>query len=197
MCMLTPRYRDALELMFALPGEQTRKNFQRTPFISHLMSVSALVLEDGGNEDEAIAALLHDAIEDAGGVGAELLIVERLGIRVAEIVRGVSDTDISPKPPWRQRKLAYIEHLDHADQSMLRVSCADKIHNLRSLRTDLRLHGERHWQIFSAPKADQLWVYGAYTEAFERNFPGQLAEQLRSEYDGLLEDLATRIVASL
>lgn len=182
---LSNRYQEALVETFRLFGQMERKNADRTPFMAHLMSVSSLVLEHGGSEDEAIAALLHDAIEDAGGKQREEAIKAQFGERVAEIVRGVSDTDQTPKPAWRVRKQAYLDHLDEADEGMLRVSCADKVHNVRCLIEDYVLYGEEVWKVFSAPKQDQLWVYEAYTQKMENNFSGALVQMLRFEMNRL------------
>ena len=120
---LGERYSAALELAVELHADQSRKGTS-IPYIAHLLSVSGLVLEDGGTEDEAIAALLHDAVEDQGGPPTLELIEQQFGPRVAAIVSACSDTDEVPKPPWKERKEAYISHLETADDQTLRVSCA-------------------------------------------------------------------------
>lgn len=164
--ILTNAFDDALQLMMELHGRTERKG-HGVPTPAHLLSVSALTLEYGGDETDAIAALLHDAIEDAGGVDAEALIARECGVEVARLVRDVSDTDVVPKPPWRARKQAYVDHLAEVDVRAIRISAADKLHNLRSLLDEYRLDGEALWRRFSAPKEDQLWVYDAYLTAFE------------------------------
>ena len=146
--MLTERFNDALVFAAELHGSQKRKGTQ-TPYISHLMAVASIVLEHGGSEDEAIAGLLHDAVEDQGATypgGVEALrqeIASRFGSNVLAIVDACSDTDQIPKPPWQKRKEAYIEHLKDADTSTLLVSCADKVHNARAILTDYLAHGEQ------------------------------------------------------
>src|SRR5271169_5402067 len=115
-----------------LHAAQTRKG-SGVPYISHLISVAALTLEYGGSEDEAIAALLHDAVEDQGGAATRADILRRFGPEVTAIVDGCSDTEVSPKPPWRARKEAYIAHLPTASESVQLVSACDKLHNARSL----------------------------------------------------------------
>lgn len=179
---LTARYTLALQTAMELHQEQARK-CSGVPFLSHLMEVSSLVMSYGGSEDEAIAALLHDSIEDAGGAPTEQLIAERFGSEVAAMVRGVSDTDQTPKPPWRERKQQYLDHLMEASPSMLLISCADKLANVRALLSDYQQEGEELWSRFNAPKQDQLWVYEAYVRAFESRLPGPLTQELRTQWD--------------
>ncbi len=162
-----PAFAAALQFMIDHHGAQVRKDLVQTPYVAHLMSVAALVLEHGGNETDGVAALLHDAIEDAGGTAMEVTLTERFGPEVARIVRDVTDTDEDPKPPWRPRKEAYLRHLSTIDERALRVSAADKLHNARSLVADLRRDGEVLWERFNAPKEDQLWIYGQYGAAFD------------------------------
>jgi (p)ppGpp synthase/HD superfamily hydrolase len=133
-----------------------------------VLGVCALVLEDGGGEDEAIAALLHDAVEDAGGRPRLDDIRQRFGDRVADIVWACSDTDQTPKPPWKERKARYIDHVRAAGPDARRVSCADKLHNARSILRDYRTEGERIWARFNAPPEEQLWYYGQLVEAFRQ-----------------------------
>ena len=158
-----------------LHSTQTRKG-AGIPYVSHLMAVCSLVLEDGGSEDEAIAALLHDAIEDQGVRGDE--IEKRFGADVRRIVDGCTeDFDaMSPKPPWRERKEAYLEHLSSAETDVLRVSLADKSHNLRTLLEDLDELGPDVWSRFNAPVDEQLWFYRALAEAF-KSHPTPLARR--------------------
>src|SRR5512135_2414132 len=103
------RFEDALVLAHQLHADQTRKGTS-IPYISHLLAVTAIVIENNGTEDEAIAALLHDAIEDAGGDPVRRVIRERFGNEVLDIVEGLTDTDQTPKPPWRARNAAYLAH---------------------------------------------------------------------------------------
>ena len=169
--MLTERFNDALVFAAKLHGSQKRKGTQ-TPYISHLMAVASIVLEHGGSEDEAIAGLLHDAVEDQGVTypgGVEALrqeIASRFGSNVLAIVDACSDTDQIPKPPWQKRKEAYIEHLKDADTSTLLVSCADKVHNARAILTDYLAHGEQVWDRFTGKREGTLWYYRALFDAF-------------------------------
>lgn len=175
--LLTDRYRAALDYAARLHERQTRKG-TGVPYLSHLLSVSALVLEDGGDEDEAIAALLHDAVEDQGGRPTLEEIRRRFGDRVARIVEGCTDADSVPKPPWRDRKERYVEHIRHAPRDVRRVSAADKLHNARTIRADLRRSGEEVWTRFTADREGVLWYYRALTEAFLAAGGGFLAEEL-------------------
>ena len=159
------RFEDALVLAHQLHADQIRKG-TAIPYISHLLGVAAIVIENGGTEDEAIAALLHDAIEDAGGDPTRNLIRERFGQNVLEIVEGLTDTDQTPKPPWRKRKEDYIAHLAEATPSVLLVSLADKIHNAQSIVRDVRNEGESVWNRFTGGKEGSLWYYRALAEAF-------------------------------
>jgi len=135
--ILSSRFEEAFLLAHQLHARQKRKR-SNTPYIAHLMSVAALVLEDGGSEDEAIAALLHDAVEDQGGVKTLKDIEKRYGKKVAYIVESCSDAYSFPKPPWRSRKEAYIAHVPKSSPEARRVSLADKVHNARSILRDLR-----------------------------------------------------------
>lgn len=144
-----------------------RKGTQ-VPYITHPMAVAALVGEAGGTENEVIAALLHDAVEDCGGPPIEREIRERFGDTVGDIVIGCSDTDETPKPPWQKRKESYIKHLDDASESILLVSCADKLHNARSIVADYRQIGDELWNRFTGTKEQTLWYYRTLVEAFRR-----------------------------
>ena len=134
---LSPRFIDALAYAADLHARQWKKG-TTIPYVAHLLGTCAITLEHGADEDTAIAALLHDAIEDQGGVAIEVVIRERYGERVAAIVRGCSDSDGEPKPPWRERKEAYIAHLATADSATLLVSASDKLDNARRILADLR-----------------------------------------------------------
>jgi len=156
------------------------------PYLAHLLGVCALVLEDGGSEAEAIAALLHDAVEDAGGEGRLRAIRSRFGERVAAIVAACSDTDETPKPPWKERKQRYLAHLlAERDPGTLRVAAADKLHNATAILRDYRRIGEPLWERFSAPAAEQLWYYRALVAAFRQAGGGGLAGELERVVDEL------------
>ena len=167
---LTERFEQAFQLAFELHRRQFRKG-SRTPYVAHLMGVAALVIEDGGNEDEAIAALLHDAPEDQGGRAVLEEIRRIFGGHVAEIVDGCTDTYECPKPPWRGRKERYLEHLRSAPPDVRRVSLADKLHNARSLLADLERYGDPLWGRFNGGKEGTLWYYQALLEVFRETDP--------------------------
>jgi GTP pyrophosphokinase len=164
--LLTDRFDEAFLLASEHHRSQLRKGTS-IPYISHLMAVASLVLEMGGTEDEAIGALLHDMVEDGGGPAALADIRARFGDDVARIVDANSDTDVEPKPPWRERKEAYIAAIAHKQPDELRVSLADKLHNARAILLDYRVHGEDLWARFKAGEgASVRWYYRALREAF-------------------------------
>jgi (p)ppGpp synthase/HD superfamily hydrolase len=175
--MLTQRYADALQLAWRLHDGQLRKGTP-IPYVSHLLGVSGIALEHGANEDEAIAALLHDAVEDAGGLPTLELIRTRFGDAVAEIVDGCTDAYVEPKPKWRPRKEAYLAHLAEASPSVRLVSASDKLHNARSILADLRQHGDALWTRFTAGKPGSLWYYRALVKAFEAHGRTPLVDEL-------------------
>lgn len=185
---LSNRFEQAFLWANQLHGEQTRKG-KLTPYISHLMGVAALVLEDGGDEDEAIAALLHDAVEDQGGMQLLAEIRSRFGERVATIVEGCTDAFTSPKPPWRERKERYLQHLEGAPADVRRVSLADKVHNARSILVDLRQDGERVWQRFNGGKEGTLWYYRSLVERFQTYNDSPLVGEL-SDVVKVMEQMA-------
>ncbi len=162
--LLTPRFEQALVYAAQLHRYQSRKG-KNLPYISHLLGVCTLVLEAGGDEDEAIAALLHDAIEDQGGQKIRLEIRDKFGYKVSQIVDECTDTDLTPKPPWKARKLQYIEHFRGASLSGQRVSLADKLHNARSTLRDKQEMGDEIWTLFKGGKDDTLWFYNEIIKA--------------------------------
>lgn len=174
---LTSRFDDALQFASELHRKQTRKG-SPVPYISHLLIVAGTVLDDGGTEDEAIAALLHDAVEDQGGKAVAERIRERFGDRVAEVVLACSDADTMPKPPWRERKDAYIAHLSDADESTRRVAAADKLHNVRSTLRDYADLGDELWDRFNGGKEGTLWFYRAMVDALREGGGGRLVDEL-------------------
>ena len=159
------RFENALVLAHRLHADQIRKG-TTIPYIGHLLAVTSIVIENSGSEDEVIAALLHDTIEDAGGDPIRALIRERFGENVLEIVEGLTDTDQTPKPPWRARKEAYIAHLSEASSSVLLVSLADKIHNASSILRDLRNEGNSVWSRFMGGRDGSLWYYRTLVQTF-------------------------------
>jgi GTP pyrophosphokinase len=148
------------------------------PYLAHLLGVAAIVLQHGGDESEAIAALLHDAIEDQGGAAVREEIRRRFGDVVAEIVDGCSDAHTTPKPPWRGRKESYISRLRAASTSVRLVSAADKLHNARALLREYRLRGESLWARFHGGREGTLWYYRAVVEALREAGDGPLVEEL-------------------
>lgn len=164
--ILTHRFVQAMQYSFHLHARQMRKGTS-IPYVAHLLAVTALVLEDGGDEDEAIAALLHDAVEDQGGRETLGQIRLRFGEQVAEIVEGCTDAFETPKPPWRHRKEDYINHLKTASPGVRRVSLADKLHNARSILANLRTEGASTWRRFNGGREGTLWYYRTLLEVFQ------------------------------
>jgi len=182
--VLTDLFDRALLYATHVHGGQVRKG-SSTPYVAHLMAVSATVLEYGGDEDLAIAALLHDSVEDQGGAGRLEDVRNRFGKRVAKIVAACSDSMANTaagekKPDWHTRKMAYIKHLKTADEDILRVSLADKVHNARAILRDLRKPeiGKKIWSRFSQPREETLWYYRGLAKVFRKALPGQLSEEL-------------------
>jgi CYTH domain-containing protein len=188
---LTDRFLDAVALASEIHGDQRRLG-TRIPYLAHLLVVTGLVLEEGGDEDAAIAALLHDAVEDGGGPPVLERIEARFGERVATIVRECSDTmDPDDGRSWRERKQAYIGHLPEVDDdSAIIVSLADKVHNARSIVREYRKHGDALWGRFADKTAgDQLWYYTELLAVFAHRHHEALVEDLvhaRDELAGLL-----------
>ena len=174
---LSARFEEALVFATRLHARQLRKGTP-TPYVAHLLAAASLVLENGGTEDEAIAALLHDAVEDQGGAKTREEIRRRFGDNVAAIVDGCTDSDRLFKPPWRKRKEDYIAHLPQASASVRLVSQADKLHNARSILSDYRLSGESTWNRFKGGKAGTLWYYRSLIETFRRIETTPLVEEL-------------------
>jgi (p)ppGpp synthase/HD superfamily hydrolase len=157
---------DALVYASAAHRDQARKGSE-VPYVSHLLGVASLVIEEGGTEAQAVSALLHDAVEDQGGPATRDRIRALFGKTVTDIVDGCSDTDQTPKPPWKQRKEEYIAHIPHASASVRLVSLADKVHNARTILQDYRRVGAALWSRFTAGRDDQLWYYCSLVRAFQ------------------------------
>jgi len=191
--MKSKRLQEAFAYASDLHAEQKRKG-ANIPYISHLMGVAAIVLEHGGTEDEAIAALLHDAVEDQGGRPTLDEIGRRFGDKVAQTVEGCTDADTIPKPPWRGRKEKHITHLYEADASVRLVSAADKLHNVRTILADYREVGEALWNRFQGGKDGTLWYYRTLAKTFQEIDPSPLVDQLArvvSELDQLVREADT------
>jgi (p)ppGpp synthase/HD superfamily hydrolase len=176
--ILTERFDEALAYVAHLHRTQLRKGGD-IPYLGHLLSVSSLVIEGGGTETQAIAGLLHDAVEDQGGAPILAEIKAKFGDDVATIVEQCSDTDVVPKPPWKARKEAYIAHLDSASDDTILVSLADKLDNARALLRDYRIVGAELWQRFSVndPK-EHLWYYRSLLEVFKDRNQTWLVDEL-------------------
>jgi len=171
------RFHDAVSYAVRLHADQLRKGTE-VPYVSHLLGVAGLAMEYGATEDEAIAALLHDAVEDQGGKPTLEEIRRRFGDHVASIVEGCTDTDQQPKPPWRERKQAYIDHVLHASSSVCLVSACDKLHNSRCILSDVRFEGDAAYRKFKGGKDGTLWYYRALVNAFGEKIPKRLADEL-------------------
>jgi (p)ppGpp synthase/HD superfamily hydrolase len=174
---LGSRFLRAFQFAAEKHAGQTRKA-SGIPYIAHLMGAASLVLEFGGDEDLAIAALLHDVVEDCGGAPILREVRRKFGSRVAKIVDGCTDSDTEPKPPWRERKEAYIRHLKSADAETRLVSAADKLNNVRSILSDYREVGESIWDRFNGGREGTLWYYRALLEEFLRGAPCRLIQEL-------------------
>lgn len=170
---LGPRFLRAFEFAAEKHRNQARKA-STIPYIAHLMGVASLVLEAGGDEDLAIAALLHDVVEDCGGAPMLKEVRRRFGSRVSKIVEGCTDADMTPKPPWRARKESYIARLRKEDAATLLVSAADKLNNVRSILSDYRAIGESVWSRFNGGRDGTLWYYRTLRDEFMRHKPNRI-----------------------
>lgn len=180
---MTTRFDEALVYAAQLHRHQRRK-VGGTPYIAHLLSVAALVLEDGGDEDEAIAALLHDAVEDQGGAETLAEIRQRFGETVAEIVNGCSESAVRPKPPWKERKKKFLESLRNASPQVYRITMADKLHNARCMLQEYRNSGEQIWNQFRGGKEGTLWFLNSILA-----IPPPVSTQLRGELEQIIHSL--------
>ena len=174
---LGPRFHRAFLFAAKKHSGQTRKA-STIPYIAHLMGVTSLALEFGGDEDMAIAALLHDVVEDCGGMPMLAEVKLKFGSRVARIVDGCTDSYTEPKPPWRERKENYLKHLKKADAETCLVSAADKLNNVRSILSDYREVGESIWARFNGGREGTLWYYRSLLEEFLRHKPNRLIKEL-------------------
>ncbi len=185
-----PRLAAAASLAAELHASQARKG-TAIPYLSHLFAVCALVIEDGGDTDEAMAALLHDAVEDQGGAETLERIRVRFGDEVARIVEACSDAAPAPdepKAPWQERKEAHLQRLEDVDEAVLRVTAADKLHNACATLVDLQLDGPQVWERFRTGREGFLWYHRAVLDLLERRLPdsrstrqlGEVAERLEA-----------------
>jgi (p)ppGpp synthase/HD superfamily hydrolase len=173
---LGPRLQRAFRYAAKWHAGQARKQ-TAVPYLSHLMAVTSLVLEAGGDEDLAIAALLHDVVEDCGGMPRLLEIKRTFGSKVARIVEGCTDTFVEPKPDWIERKRGYLEEVKRADADTRLVSASDKLHNVRTILTDYRNDGDRIWLRFNGGREGTLWYYRALSDEYART-PNRITREL-------------------
>lgn len=174
--LLTERFDDALAYASRIHRAQRRKGAD-IPYVSHLLGVASIAIENGATEDQAIAALLHDAVEDQGGTERLEDIRTRYGEEVARIVDDCTDSDTEPKPPWRARKEAYLASLSNKPVASLEVSIADKTHNASAIVADLHVHGEQVWTRFTGGKNGSRWYYRALADAFAELAPGKASDR--------------------
>ncbi len=174
---LGPRLQRAFRYAAEKHAGQTRKQ-SAVPYLSHLMAVASLVLEAGGDEDMAIAALLHDVVEDCGGMPRLREVRKMFGPRVAKIVEGCTDSFGEPKAEWVERKKDYLREVKHADAETRLVSASDKLHNVRTILTDYRQHGDVIWTRFSGKKDGTLWYYRALSDEYQRRGPNRITREL-------------------
>ena len=194
---LSTRFQEALGYAAELHNTQTRKASE-VPYVGHLLSVAGLVIEADGTETEAIAALLHDAAEDQGGEATLAEIEERFGADVAAIVEECSDTVVTPKPPWRDRKENYINHLHAASDSTIRVSMADKLDNARAILRDLRRHGPQVWQRFNTTDPhDHFWYYRSLLEVYRQRSDSWLVDELSRVIRALEDEVGPPVAATV
>jgi (p)ppGpp synthase/HD superfamily hydrolase len=183
---LTPKFDDAMGYASKEHRNQLRKGTD-IPYLGHLLSVAGYVIEAGGTETEAIAALLHDAAEDQGGEATLAEIREKFGDDVASIVRECTDAFETPKPPWRERKQNYVRHLSEASDSAVLVSLADKLHNAHAILRDFRALKADLWQRFSVKDPEQhLWYYRSLLEVYAKRLQNNwMVDELHEVIDAL------------
>src|SRR5437667_5765811 len=165
---ISEKFEEALVYATQAHGNQVRKK-TGIPFGAHILGVTAIALEYGANETEAISALLHDTVEDCGGAERLRDIRERFGDDVAGIVDGCTDTYETPKPPWLERKRSYIEHLKDSDSPTRLVSASDKLHNTRAILAELRRNGLEVFERFAGKKDGTIWYYRALVSTFRQH----------------------------
>jgi len=185
---LSQRFDDALHYAHEVHRTQTRKG-NGSPYIGHLLGVASIVIDDGGSEDEAIGALLHDAAEDQGGRERLDEIRAKFGDSVAGIVEDCTDSWETPKRPWIDRKREYVEHARSLAAPSLRVAAADKVHNAYAILRDLRNEGDQVWERFNAPADDVVEYYEDLVRAFRQSGGGKLVEELERIVKGIQREM--------
>lgn len=184
---LTEQFESALVYATRLHAHQTRK-ISGVPYVAHLLSVAALVLEAGGTEEEAIAALLHDAVEDQGGKPIRDDIHQLFGETVLAIIDGCTEWDTPPKPPWQERKQRYLNNLRSASPSVRLVSLADKLHNSRSLLADWLQYGDVIWTNFSAGREKTLWFYQSLVQVYHQTGSDWMTQEIERVVNQLCQE---------
>jgi len=185
---LSQRFDDALHYAHEVHRTQTRKG-NGAPYIGHLLGVASIVIDDGGSEDEAIGALLHDAAEDQGGRERLDEIRAKFGDSVAGIVEDCTDSWETPKRPWIDRKREYVEHARSLAAPSRRVAAADKVHNAYAILRDLRNEGDQVWERFNAPADDVVEYYEDLVRAFRQSGGGKLVEELERIVKGIQREM--------
>jgi GTP pyrophosphokinase len=192
--LLGPRFTDAFEFAREHHLRQTRKGTE-VPYLAHLMGVASIALDHGASEDEAIAALLHDVVEDGGGPEALARIRASFGDAVADIVWACTDTDEQPKPPWEERKRRYLATIPGKSEPALLVSASDKLHNARAILDDLIASGDEVWARFNEPHAvPHLWYYRSLVDGFAARARGDAPRigRLAAELERTVAELERR-----
>ena len=184
------KYKKAIDYAFALHSNQYRKG-TTIPYFTHLVSVSNNVIENGGNTDEVIAGLLHDAVEDQGGEKTLKLIKKRFGNKVGKIVEECSDTKITPKPPWLERKKKYLSGMKKSTQSSLFVSLCDKLHNATCIVNDYQRVGRKLWKRFNASPKQVYWYHNSLYKNFSKNLKGH--KILKRNYYQIVNEMRKRV----
>jgi len=192
MPALGPRFRDALAYAAEVHADQRRKG-NDVPYVAHLLAVASTVIEAGGSEDQAVAALLHDTLEDHPDKVNRAGLSARFGEEVARIVVACSDTEVEPKPPWHERKQAYLARLPHEDDAVLLVSLADKLHNATALRRDLEREGPATLHRFHAGAEDQLWYHRSLAAVFTERLTEEPVAGLVREYVVTVDRIAALV----
>lgn len=189
-----PCYGEAMSRALVYAAEAFRQKTRKStdiPYLTHLLAVAAIVGEHGGTEEQMIAALLHDVLEDVEDATREDL-AARFGEPVTRMVEALSDATGHPKPAWMERKTRYLAHLAHEDPAVKLVSAADKFHNLTSLLKDLKHHGESVWDRFNAGREDQIWYYKRVVEALGTGWETPLLAELREQVASLEQGFSAR-----
>lgn len=182
--MVSARLVSAFSLAVQVHGDHVRKG-TGVPYLTHLMAVSSLVAEYGGDEDLMIAALLHDTLEDRPDRITLPQIIARFGWRVGHVVHGCTDSHQLPKLPWEQRKTVFLERLHRESADVKLVAAADKLHNASSLLRDARILGDSHWARFNASKERQCWYLRSCVEALRDGWSNEIVVTLKQTVENL------------